>query len=234
MKKRLQGLVAGVLAGVLLTTGVCYAANTTTLYDVMTNGIRIVLDGKELNPTDVNGNSVEPFVYNGTTYLPVRAIATAMGKAVYWDGPEFTVYLGDMDGKLEYPTKELTEKDNIGDRWYESDNLKDNYGNFYTRAITTNGDDKTFEALCGMKYSRLTGVAYVTEGYSGDESTRILIKADGKTVYKSPEIDKRSAPVYFDVDITGCNDLEIVCTYNLSDFWGDYSYINLGELSLYQ
>ena len=155
MKKRLQGLVAGVLIGVMLTMGVAYAANTTTLYDVMTSGIRIVLDGEELEPKDVNGNRVEPFIYNGTTYLPVRAIATALGKAVYWDGPEFTVYLGDMDGDLEYPTKELTEEDNIGDHWYDSDNLKDNYGNIYEYAVTTNADDRTFETLCAMKYSRL-------------------------------------------------------------------------------
>ena len=50
----------------------------------------------------------------------------------------------------------------------------------------------------------------------------------------SVDFDKTSAPVRFDVDITGCNDLKIMSTHNLSDFWGDYPYINIGELSLYQ
>jgi len=85
-----------------------------------------------------------------------------------------------------------------------------------------------------MKYSRLKGVIYVTEGYSGDETTQIIIKADNKTIYTSPEIDKTSAPVNFDVNITGCNNLKIISTHNLSDFWGDYPYINIGELGLYQ
>lgn len=85
-----------------------------------------------------------------------------------------------------------------------------------------------------MKYSRLKGTIYVREGYSGDETTQIIIKTDNKTVYTSPEIDKTSSPVEFDVDISGCNDLKITSTYNLSGFWGDNPYINIGELGLYQ
>ena len=109
MRKRLQGMIAGILIGVMLTSGVVFAANTTTLYNVLTSGIKIIVDGKKLNPTDVQGNTVEPMIYNGTTYLPVRAVANALGKAVYWDGPNYTVYLGDMNGILEYPTIDLLE-----------------------------------------------------------------------------------------------------------------------------
>ncbi len=231
MKRTLKGYLLGFLSATIMISCVtAFAANTTTLYNVIANGIKIIIDGQKLNPTDANGNTVEPIIYNGTTYLPVRAIANALGKPVYWDGPNYTVYLGDRI----LPSKELTEEDNIGDYWYQSDHLKDNYGNIYSRAITTNADDRTFETLCAKKYSRLKGVVYVTEGYSGDETSQIIIKADGKTIYKSPEINKTSAPVKFDIDITGCNDLKIISTHNLSDFWGDYPYINIGELSLYQ
>lgn len=58
--------------------------------------IKLVVDGKEVTPKDVNGNVVEPFVYNGTTYLPVRAVGEALGKTVLWDGETKTVYLGEM------------------------------------------------------------------------------------------------------------------------------------------
>lgn len=234
MKKQLLKSITVTLIFAVLTGGAALAATTTTLYDVLTNGIKIVVDGKKINPTDANGNTVEPIIYNGTTYLPVRAVANALGKAVYWDGPNYTVYLGNMNGDLDYPTKELTSNDNIGDSWYDSKNLKDNYGNTYSRAITTGADNRTFETLCAMKYSRLKGTIYVREGYSGDETTQIIIKTDNKTVYTSPEIDKTSSPVEFDVDISGCNDLKITSTYNLSGFWGDNPYINIGELGLYQ
>lgn len=132
MKKRLQGLIAGILIGATLTSGVVLATNTTTLYDVIANGIKIVVDGQKLNPTDANGNTVEPLIYNGTTYLPVRAVANALGKPVYWDGPNYTVYLGNMDGGLEYPTAYLKDLTSISDEVStQYGSLTDNYGNRY-------------------------------------------------------------------------------------------------------
>lgn len=233
MKQRLQGLFAGVLIGTILTSGIAIATNSTTLYNVITNGIKIFVDGQKLNPKDANGNIVEPFIYNGTTYLPVRAVANALGKTVYWDESNYTVYLGNKE-PLPYPSKEVTSDDNIGDYWHDRLDLKDNYGNTYTRAISTSYDNQTFEILCAMKYSRLKGTIYVREGYNGDETTQIIIKADGETAYKSPEINKTSQPIEIDVDISECNDLQITATHNLSGFWSDNPYLCIGDLSLYQ
>lgn len=56
--------------------------------------IKIVMDGQQLTPKDANGKTVEPFIWNGTTYLPVRAVGAAVGKDVSWDGDTKTVYLG--------------------------------------------------------------------------------------------------------------------------------------------
>lgn len=47
--------------------------------------IRILVDGSEITPTDVNGQSTEPFTLDGTTYLPLRAVAQALGCDVDWD-----------------------------------------------------------------------------------------------------------------------------------------------------
>ncbi|HWP79736.1 MAG TPA: stalk domain-containing protein [Candidatus Acidoferrum sp.] len=55
--------------------------------------IKITLNGTEIIPKDANGNIVEPFIIDGTTYLPVKAIATAMGLDVVWDGATNTVAL---------------------------------------------------------------------------------------------------------------------------------------------
>ena len=210
MKKRLQGLIVGVLIGATITGGVVFAANTTTLYDVIASGIKIIVDGQKLNPTDVNGNKVEPIIYNGTTYLPVRAVANALGKAVYWDGPNYTVYLGEMDGGLEYPTVELENMINISEYNIKKTNrLTDNYGNRYGRAIINNNYGYTTEYLLNMKYSRFKGTLYVPEGESGIDPAYLTIIADGKTIYTSPEMLKTSAPVEINVDVTGCNDIKI-------------------------
>ena len=60
---------------------------------VMFNNIKIVVDGKELK-TDK-----EPFIYEGTTYLPVRAVGEAVGKNVTWDAASKTVILGETEQK---------------------------------------------------------------------------------------------------------------------------------------
>lgn len=57
------------------------------------NNIKISLDGKLVSPSDANGNYVEPFAINGTTYLPVRAVGNAMGLSVGWDPNTNTVIL---------------------------------------------------------------------------------------------------------------------------------------------
>ena len=51
------------------------------------------MDGEELIPLDSDGNYVEPFIIDGTTYLPVRGIASALGLDVGWDGATKTVLL---------------------------------------------------------------------------------------------------------------------------------------------
>ncbi|MBP3337158.1 MAG: NPCBM/NEW2 domain-containing protein, partial [Clostridia bacterium] len=209
MKKRLQGLITGILIGATITGGTVLAANTTTLYDVIANGIKIIVDGQTLNPTDVNGNKVEPIIYNGTTYLPVRAVANALGKAVYWDGPNYTVYLGDTDGKLEYPSAYLTEN-NIGVEFKNvyQHQLTDNYGNTYREGLYLYGNC-TAEYLTNMKYSRLKGTLYIPNGITSSNVGQMKVVADGKLIYTSPKMDKTSRPVNFDINIRGYNHIKI-------------------------
>lgn len=214
MNKRIQGIIVGLLLGIIASTTVL-AANTTTWHGVLAEGISIVIDGQKINPKDGNGDKVEPIIYNGTTYLPVRAVATALGKAVYWDGPTYTVYLGDMDGKLEYPTVELRDLTSIADEGSIATEPKDNYGNTYLYALK-GGGGYTYEYLTNMKYSKLKGVFYVTENTNSNYTGKFEVIADGRRIYTSPTMDKTSAPVPLDINITGYNDIKIVFSGKLS------------------
>ncbi len=230
MKQKLQGIIIGLLLGGILASGVAVAKQVSENAEIFYRNIKLVVQGREI-PLQEAG--VEPFIMNGSTYLPVRAVADALGQPVYWDGRNYTVYLGTGGVDLPNPTKEISTEGNIGELWYnDSDMLKDNYGNTYSRAIRPYYDNYEYEILCGMKYSKLKGVIYVSEGYSGDETTQIIIKADGTTIYKSPEMDKTSAPIPFEVDITGCNDLQIIPTSALYQNWG--ANIHIGDAGLYQ
>ena len=57
------------------------------------NGLKIYINGVKLAPKDANGNAVEPFIVGGTTYLPLRAIASAVGYEVKYDATGPAVYL---------------------------------------------------------------------------------------------------------------------------------------------
>jgi len=59
-------------------------------------GIRVTLDGKELELKNALGESVEPFIMGGTTYLPLRVIGEALDLPVDWDGSSSTVLLGTL------------------------------------------------------------------------------------------------------------------------------------------
>ena len=94
MFKRFQGLIAGILIGVIMTGGMTFAKQGTEMIEALYSNVKIYIDGKKIDPKDANGNTVEPFIYNGTTYLPVRAVGEAFGKVVAWDGSTSSVYVG--------------------------------------------------------------------------------------------------------------------------------------------
>lgn len=75
---------------------------------VIVSAADIIIDGDMLICRDSSGNTVEPFVENGTTYVPVRAIAEAFDTAVSWDQETKTVFLGERAG-----TPQLNESINI-------------------------------------------------------------------------------------------------------------------------
>jgi len=106
--KRLQikGFVVGVLLMLFLSGVTVFAAVRTETINVTFRNIQIVIDGEIVIPRDVHGNIVEPFVWNGTTYLPVRAIADALGNEVDWDDETSTVYLD--SGATPTPTPVAT------------------------------------------------------------------------------------------------------------------------------
>lgn len=88
--QRIRDMVFGALiASLVLCSGtVAFAKVANMSIPVSYNNIKVVVDGKQLS------TSKEPFTYEGTTYLPIRAVAEAVGKDVTWDGATKTVYLG--------------------------------------------------------------------------------------------------------------------------------------------
>lgn len=85
---------------------------TTRTLEAQYMGIKLMVSGREVTPTDANGKAVEPFAVDGTVYLPVRAVGEALGKDVAWDGTTNTVTVGhaplDEDARQLVATLEAT------------------------------------------------------------------------------------------------------------------------------
>lgn len=75
----------------LIGTAVATVGSRTVSVDY--NDIKVTLNGSQVNLVDANGAAVEPFAINGTTYLPVRAVANALDLNVGWDQATTTVIL---------------------------------------------------------------------------------------------------------------------------------------------
>ena len=82
MKKILVTAVSVVLL-FLLTLQILAAGGLLKLS--VDPSIQILVNGKEFQPKDATGKDVMTFVYNGTTYAPLRALAEAFGLDVGYD-----------------------------------------------------------------------------------------------------------------------------------------------------
>lgn len=92
MKCKIKVICLVVALVIILTTTVFATVGKRTA-ELYYNNIKVMLNGKEITPTDANGNAVEPFIIDGTTYLPVRGVASALGMNVGWNGATNTVTL---------------------------------------------------------------------------------------------------------------------------------------------
>lgn len=109
MKKHdLKVFTAGVMTTVLSLGCTSLAFSETARKNLVAqyNNIKIYVDGKLVQTTS------EPFVVDGTTYLPVRAVGEAVGKTVTWDGATQSVYLGEKPNTTTNSTSETTGQKN--------------------------------------------------------------------------------------------------------------------------
>ena len=254
MKKRLQGLIAGILIGAMLTSGVVFAKQISETVELFYNNIKIYIDGGEIVPKDANGNVVEPFTMNGTTYLPVRAISNALGKDVEWDGETFSVYIGKSDklkpdnrlDKIQYSNYELIDNKDDRVKFYRIDgHITDFNGNSYTNGLIFsgfNGGGHKITFPLNLQYSTLKGTVVIPEKAEtlgmgnkelNDESTRweVRIYCDNKLTQTISAIP--TWPYDFEINTKGVNNI----TFELSYITGEYHpgiHVALTDLALYK
>jgi cyclophilin family peptidyl-prolyl cis-trans isomerase len=88
MKQKIKYLAAGIIIGAIVsTTTAAFAAGSSI--EVSFKKLRFMFDGKEKNVTEG-----QPFVFKGTTYVPLRFMSESIGKMVQYDGKRGTIWVG--------------------------------------------------------------------------------------------------------------------------------------------
>ncbi|MGW8444394.1 stalk domain-containing protein [Paenibacillus sp. S33] len=220
MKDKLKGLVLGLVAGSLMT-GVTAFAASGSMIEVFYNVKDIKINNVSKMPTDDS----RPFVYNGTTYVPLGFISNALGQSAKWDGKSKTIYIGETgESKTLYLEKDLKHMNSqygagayINAEYNSSEKVTDNVGNEHSSYLLMtlialsiqenswgyveyplNGKMKMFKAKLGVteKYKDNGGIAKVT------------ISADGKEIY-SKEVTAGNLPEDLNLDVSNALKLQI-------------------------
>lgn len=85
-----------------LSANVLGADGLIEIQAYLNNGIKMTLNGKPFEPTDPSdGSKYVPITYKGRTYLPLRAVAEAVGMEVLWDANTNTAHLGSVGGEIQ-------------------------------------------------------------------------------------------------------------------------------------
>lgn len=215
MKEKMKGFIAGICVALVLTSVMTVFA---VGIDVHIGGIRIYWDGVEKTLKNAKGEKVEPMIYNGTTYVPLRAMSQLMGKEVEWDQATTSVYVGGKPVQSTLHLEDLEEskinssrvgirtgenaKFKLKDKEILCDNLLRGYGN-----------DANIYILDG-KYATLKGKAvmpYTAIG-SDDEATLTFYSVeDDGTEHEivTYELKQTEDPIDVSVNLLGVENLKI-------------------------
>lgn len=84
MNDKVKGLILGALLGSAITGTAAYASGVQI--EVFFRPLTYLFDGVEKTPTEGSG-----FIYEGSTYVPIRFVSEALGKEVGWDEATGTI-----------------------------------------------------------------------------------------------------------------------------------------------
>ena len=236
MKKRsLSSFIAGAVVALLLVAVVIPVGAAVVGKDITVfPDVSIFIDDKELNPTDANGNPVEVFIYEGTTYIPLRAVSTSLGKLVQWDNKTRTVYIGSHSS--EKPAKYLENLDyftSTGSPYWNFDE-KDNLGETHSHClkVTERGTSSLTYILNGQ-YTALTGTFFQEYDNRSDTNETVLnIYCDDEKVW-SGTVAGGVMPIPVNVDLEGVLQLKIETVYSMDSYGYKGSYGVFGDVAFY-
>lgn len=191
---------------------------------VLAPDIKVQLNNKLLQMTDANNDAVEPILYNGTTYLPIRALSENLDLPVGWDAATSTVLLGSTDQKVMIDSDHMFQSRRFV---FTRDKSKLQINDIqYNSAIISKDSDWWADGYLGnMDNGRRNGTIIEVEAaqkfggsiymsadatIEGGAASFALIDYDTEEVYYSGRVELGEVQT-FEVDVYGATKLVISC-----------------------
>lgn len=203
--------------------------------EIIHDNIKLVIDGQAVQfGKDSKGKQIQPFIYNGVTYLPVRAVGEAIGKNVEWDSAANTVILSTpvngADG-IQYLTD--IEPPYQAKWWkiYTSDDEKsfNMAGREYQNGFVGSNDDSLLFNLDG-RFTEIEGMLGAVSFLHPDKGRNVEIYLDGK-LHETYLIKHPNLPQKITIPVTNVKQLEIVLPFN-NEYGYDNSDIGFGNVTI--
>ena len=191
-KQSLRVPVLCLICGLLLSS-VAFAVSNRTI-TVSYGDITIYLNGEKKVATDVSGKVVEPLIYEGTTYVPVRAISEWFGKTVTWQGSTNSVLINDS----AFSDTEVSTAEGVIKNFFDLFGA----GQYQEMKALCTGDAAGFDyssGVFGMKEAKLLSCTY-NRDYSAKANKLVFecsfeMKPAANSVY-DPNQTKTSCLIY--------------------------------------
>ncbi len=240
-----RGLAVMVVLAMIGSSAIAATVITTKKIDVVYRGIKIYVDGRLITPT------VEPFIVasNGTTMVPLRAIAEAVGRNVAWDEKTSSIYLTGGATAPVVPTpsqvvapvvtpdpepqfvllSQIRILRNVGGGFYRQVSKPMRIaGREFVEGIGAVVDDTADKQAAEMvvdlagKYSRIAGFVGVDDETRNSKGGYILyIKADDRQIYRSHLIYPAQYPFYIELNVQDVKRLAIIAEWQEISKIGD-------------
>ncbi|WP_432355342.1 stalk domain-containing protein [Sporosarcina sp. A2] len=245
----MKKFILGFVTAAMFFGGIGTYAATNSKIDVVWNVKAIKFDGVTKTPSN------KPFVYNGSTYVPLRFVAENLNKEVIWDKSTQSVlintpkqvqpkvsYLGDTVKYMNYQESTslnaailvYNNKIDLNNGYLSSTSSKDNLSSVYKHFLLMMLDDYSgdlsnslVEFPLGSKYNQFTTRLGLGDEYKNSRNTAIVdFLVDGEII-KSVELKAGDFPEDITIGVKNGKKLGIRLTRNGSN--PDYTGVILGN-----
>jgi hypothetical protein len=202
-----------------------FAAQTVKKLEAYYKDIKLEINGAIVVPKDANGKVVDPFIVDGTTYLPARALAQALGCDVSWVTETNTVVVkSETTAGMSSFLSDLAQTTSVPSSAFRNWSSSADYdagGQQYNRSLVAAVEGgvpagtvtQYAQYDLGRKYTSLTGSITPMKGLSAipGSTHQINFYGDGELLYSSPVFSSSlpGASDAFNVDVSSVGVLKI-------------------------